>query len=254
MSMLMMRRWLLLIVLSSSPLIVPIAAQAGGIVPIGPFVGTDSENFDNTGVDGATQTLSVFGGLATIQNLTSGGALKVERSSSLDGLLQVPRSAPWMVGQLGIAEWTFAQPVSEFGGYFANNSRFNDAVVDFYDPSGSRIGELSATIPNTPLTWTWNGWRSDKPIGSVVITGNDAGFLHGFIWYDDFQLTVAPNAVPEPGSLVLLATAGLVLAPWACRTLQSGCRQLYPSTGGIAAPMRLTHKAGSPCHKRFWAP
>ena len=71
---------------------------------IGPFVGTNSENFDNTGVEGATQTLNVFGGLATIQNLTSGGALKVELSSSLDGVLEVPRSAPWMVGQLGIAD------------------------------------------------------------------------------------------------------------------------------------------------------
>src|SRR6516165_6515382 len=117
-----MRRSLLWFAMAA-PLSVPVTSQAG-LITIAPFVGTDSENFDNTGVDGATQTLSVFGGLATIQNLTSGGALKVERSSSLDGVLQVPRSAPWMVGQLGIAEWTFAQPVSEFGGYFANNSRF----------------------------------------------------------------------------------------------------------------------------------
>ena len=101
------------------------------------------------------------------------------------------------------------QPVSEFGGYFANNSRFPDAVVDFYDRSGSLIGELSATIPKAALTWTWNGWRSDTPIGSIVITGNDAGFFHGFIWYDDFEVTVAPSAVPEPASWALLATACL---------------------------------------------
>jgi hypothetical protein len=192
----------------------PLAAQAGGITPIGPFVGSSSEDFEHTGVDGATQTLTVFGGLATIKNLTSGGALKVERSSSLDGLLQVPRSGSWMVGQLGIAEWDFAKPVSDFGGYFANNSRFSDAVVDFYDTAGSPIGELSATIPNTVLTWTWNGWHSDIPIGEIVITGNDAGFLHGFIWYDDFQLNLAPASVPEPSSWVLLATATCALAPW----------------------------------------
>src|SRR5947209_20055484 len=135
------RRSLLWIALST-PLFVPRAAQAG-IVPIGPFVGTSSENFDSTGVDGATQTLTVFGGLATIQNLTAGGALKVERSSSLDGDLVVPRSDPWMVGQLGIARWTFSQPVSEFGGYFENNSRFDDAAVDFYDTGGSLIGSLT---------------------------------------------------------------------------------------------------------------
>jgi len=216
-----MRRLLLLSVMSCS-LFVPTMAQGGGIVPIGPFVGTNSENFNNTGVEGATQTLTVFGGLATIQNLTAGGALKVEMSSSLDGVLETPRSPPWMVGQLGIAQWTFAQPVSEFGGYFANNSRFPDAVVDFYDVSGSLIGELNATIPNAPLTWTWNGWQSDTPIGKIMITGNDAGFLHGFIWYDDFELTVTSTVVPEPASWALLAAASLVLAPWACRRFMIG--------------------------------
>jgi hypothetical protein len=100
---------------------------------------------------------------------------------------------------------------------FTNNSRFNDAVVDFYDPTGSLIGSLTATIPDTALTWTWNGWRSDTPIGRIVITGNDAGFLKGFIWYDDFPLTVAPSTVPEPRSWAWLTTAGLLLVPLACR-------------------------------------
>jgi hypothetical protein len=192
-----------------------------GIVSIDPFVGTSSENFDNTGVEGATQSLNVFGGLATITNLTSGGALKLERSSSLDGDLVVPRSDPWMVGQLGIAQWTFSSPVSDFGGYFENNSRFDDAVVDFYDKSGSLIDTLSATIPKDAQEWTWNGWHSDTPIGKIVITGNDAVFFHGFIWYDDFEVNVA--SVPEPSSWVLLATACLLSAPWACRRASSRC-------------------------------
>src|SRR5262245_25137662 len=106
-----MRMWLmhrsLLWFAMSAPLLMPIVSQAG-IISIDPFVGTNSENFDQTGVDGATQTLDVLGGLATIRNLTSGGALKVERSSSLNGDLVEPRSPPWMLGQLGIAEWTFA--------------------------------------------------------------------------------------------------------------------------------------------------
>jgi hypothetical protein len=188
-----------------------------GIVSIEPFVGTNSENFDNTGVDGATQSLKVLGGLATIKNLTSGGALKVERSSSLDGDLVLPRSDPWMVGQLGIAEWTFSTPVADFGGYFENNSRFDDAVVDFYDKSGTLIDTLSATIPKDAQTWTWNGWHSDTPIGKIVITGNDAVFLHGFIWYDDFEANVAIASVPEPASWVPLVSACLLSVPWTCR-------------------------------------
>jgi hypothetical protein len=126
-----------------------------------------------------------------------------------------------MVGQLGIAEWTFATPVSEFGGYFENNSRFDNAVVDFYDNSGSLIDSLSATIPKGTPTWTWNGWRSDTPLQRLVMTGNDAGFLHGFIWYDDFELIVASASVPEPASWLLLATASLLSAPWATRRFRS---------------------------------
>jgi hypothetical protein len=91
------------------------------------------------------------------------------------------------------------------------------AIVDFYDRGRSLIGEVSATIPDAALTWTWNGWRSDTPIASIVIAGNDVGFFNGFIWYDDFQLTVSASSVPEPPSCILLATAGLVLAARAIR-------------------------------------
>jgi len=230
MTMLKILRWLPCIALSVG--LSATNVSVAGIIPIGPFAGASSEDFDNTGVEGATQTLDVSGGLATIRNLTAGGALKVELSSSLDGDLVVPRSAPWMVGQLGIAEWTFAQPVSQFGGYFENNSRFDDAVVDFYDRSGSLIESLTATIPKDAQDWTWNGWHSDTPIGRIVITGNDAAFFHGFIWYDDFEATLAPTAVPEPASWTLLAIAGLVSAPWACRWFtrrdRSRVRRLMP--------------------------
>jgi hypothetical protein len=193
------------------------AISRAGIVTIGPFAGTNSENFDNTSVDGAKQVLDVLGGLATIRNLTSGGALKVERSSSLDGDLVVRRSAPWMVGQLGIAEWTFSRPVSDFGGYFENNSRFDDANVDFYDKSGALLGSRSATVPKDAQTWTWNGWHSDTPTAKLVITGNDAVFLHGFIWYDDFEMNVAAAGVPEPTSWALVASAAVFSAPWVFR-------------------------------------
>ena len=129
-------RRLLLVLSMSSSLFVPTAAWAGGIVPIGPVCRNEFRKLRQHGGRWRDADSDRLRGLATIQNLTSGGALKVERSSSLDGVLEVPRSAPWMVGQLGIAEWTFATPVSQFGGYFANNSRFPDAVVDFYNHLG----------------------------------------------------------------------------------------------------------------------
>ena len=70
--MLKILRWLSCITLSVG--LSATNVSLAGIIPIGPFVGTSSEDFDNTGVEGATQTLDVFGGLATIRNLTAGGA------------------------------------------------------------------------------------------------------------------------------------------------------------------------------------
>jgi hypothetical protein len=227
------------------PFLVATPPALAGIVTIGPFTGTNSENFDNLGVDGATQTLNVLGGIATIQNLTSGGALKVERSSSLDGDLVVPRSPPWMVGQLGIAQWTFSKPVSDFGGYFENNSRVDDAVIDFYGQSGALLGELTVTDPHLAQMWTWNGWHSDTPIAQVVITGNDVGFLNGFIWYDDFQANVAPSSVPEPASWALLTAPCLVAAVRACRRAVRSRRLAARHDASVRLPSEMTDRSST---------
>jgi hypothetical protein len=235
----------LFVLFALPPVLIATQPLNAGIVPIGPFTGTNSENFDHLGVDGATQTLSVLGGIATIQNLTSGGALKVEMSSSLDGDLVVPRSPPWMVGQLGIARWTFSSPVSEFGGYFQNNSRFDDAVVDFYDGSGSLLGELDATIPKATSNWTWNGWHSDIPISTIVITGNDVGFLNGFIWYDDFQANVALSSVPEPASWALLTVPCLVAATRACRRAVRSRRLAARHDASVRLPSEMTDRSST---------
>jgi hypothetical protein len=174
---------LLLAALSISP------PARGDVVPIDSFVGVLSENFDDF-PEGAKQVVQILEGFGRVGNLTDGGALKVEYSSSLDGILVVPHSPPLMMGQLGISVWKFHRPVTQFGSYFANNSRFDDAQVDFYDENADLIDSVTATVPNTG-EWTWNGWESDVPIKHIVITGNDAGFLNGFIWFDDVQVIPA---------------------------------------------------------------
>jgi hypothetical protein len=179
------------------------------ITLLNPFQGTLSEGFDHLGITGAQQEVSIFDRTASVTNLTQGGALKLEYSSSLNGVLVTPRSAPLMLGQIGISEWVFNTPLSEFGGYFQNNSRFDDATVDFYDLSDTLIGSLTASVPKNRRAWTWNGWQSDIPIHRIVITGNDVAFYHGFIWFDDVQ---AMAIVPEPSSLPLLGLAGVLLS------------------------------------------
>jgi hypothetical protein len=203
--------WLLLAVLPYSALV------RGDVIPIGPFPGAFSESFDHLNALEAQQQLTIMGGFATVRNLTPGGALKWESSSSLDGVLVTPHSPPKMLGQLGISEWDFNAPLSRFGSYFANNSRFDDAQVHLYDADGGLIDSVTATIPISSRGWTWNGWESTVPIQSIVVVGNDTEFLNGFIWFDDAQAT----PVPEPFSLMLLGLSGLIGALIYC---SNSCR------------------------------
>ena len=186
-------------------------AARADIIPIGPFQGALSDDF-NSYSPGFIQQQSIMGNAGTVLNLTQGGSLLLAFSSSLGGRLVLPHSPPLMLGQLGISEWEFKDPLVRFDGYFANNSRFDDARVDFFDVNGRLIDSLTATVPVTqfPGDWTWNGWQSDVPIKRFVVTGNDAEFFNGFIWFDDVQATPAV-AVPEPSSLVCLGLSGLVL-------------------------------------------
>jgi hypothetical protein len=186
-------------------------AARGDVILIGPFQGKLSEDF-NSITQTKYQDLSIMGGAATVHNLTPGGALAIEFSSSLGGRLLSSHSPPFMLGQLGISEWEFTEPVVQFGGYFGNNSRFDDARIDFFDVNGGLIDSLTVTVPKArfPQDWTWNGWQSDVPIKSFVVTGNDTVFVSGFIWFDDVQATPA-SVIPEPSSLALFGWSGLVV-------------------------------------------
>jgi RNA polymerase sigma factor (sigma-70 family) len=179
-----------------------IASRPGPITQLGPFQGTASDGFDNLGSDVTQQGISILGSTVTVSNLTRNGALKLVGASSLGGVLVTAHSSPSMLGQLGISEWVFSTPVTKFGAYFANNSRFDDATVDFYDAGDNLIGSETAKVPKGLRGWTWNGWQSDAPIHRLVVTGKDAGFLHGFIWFDDVQVAT----VPRPACTITCST------------------------------------------------
>jgi hypothetical protein len=179
------------------------ATTRADVVPIGPFQGTMSENFDNLNLGVTNQQISVFGGTTTVTNLTNGGALKLAFGSTLGGVTVTARSAPTMLGELGITSWVFSTPLSKFGGYWQNNSRFDDAQVAFYDVAGNLLATETATDPHATPNWTWNGWQSSVPVAKLVITGNDTEFFNGFIWLDDMQATPGAPAVPEPSTFAL---------------------------------------------------
>lgn len=204
-----MLRFLRKAVISSMILLSLVTPAWPQITPIAPFTGTHFDNFNNIGPGGSGgfQQIDVFNGFATVVNTTAGGALKLEFSSMLGSDLVVPRSPPLIFGQIGISEWTFDLPISRFGGYWENNSRFDNAVVQFFDSGNNLIGSTTATVPRFAQAWTWNGWQSTTPISKLTVTGNDVEFLNGFIWWEDFNVTVA--SVPEPGTWALLGLACL---------------------------------------------
>jgi RNA polymerase sigma factor (sigma-70 family) len=171
----------------------PQRTGSGPIAQSGPFQGGASEGFDAAGAEVTRQGISILGGMATVSNLTDRGALKIVAGSSLGGVPVTARSPSYMLGQVGISEWVFSTPLTKFGAWFANNSRFDDAKVDFYDVKDSLIGSARARVPKSFRGWSWNGWQSDVPIHRLVVTGNDAGFMHGFIWFDDVQVVTAPQ-------------------------------------------------------------
>jgi hypothetical protein len=187
----------------------PAAGQ--GVTSVGPFTGSLSENFDTLGFSfgSAHSQMTIFGGFGTVRKLTAAGSIKYEFDSNLGGDQVNNRSNPAMIGQLAISEWSFATPVSRFGGYWENNSRFDDARVDFYDANGALLDTETALVPKAAQAWNWNGWESEVPIGRIVVTGNDVAFLNGFIWYDDME--VVPARVPEPTVVLLAAGAGYAL-------------------------------------------
>ncbi len=184
------------------------------VTPIGPFTGTATEGFNVLPFDPSYQQYSIMGGLGLVRNIHPQGALKYEMSSTRGGDTVTPRTGVTFGGQIGISEWTFTQPLFQFGAYWENNSRFDGAVATFYDTANTLVATLNLNDPKDAQAWTWNGWQFDVPVNKFVITGNDTLFYSGFIWYDDATAIFSTAAVPEPASWMLLGAVALAITSY----------------------------------------
>lgn len=180
------------------------AAGFGAVTTIGPFTGEFHDTFDQYDNVNALLSLSVFDGHGSIDMLDPEGAIKIEFASQLGSDLVLPIS-DMMIGQLGIAEWKFPQPAYRFGGYWENNSGASNATVRFYDASNNLLDTLIAMVPRSAQQWTWNGWQSDVPFSRIHVTGN--GLINGFIWYENMEVSFAPEPTTAAGSLAGLMAA-----------------------------------------------
>ena len=160
------------------------------VTPSPPFVGDAADTFNQHNGVMATQSLGVCSGAGVLNNLTSGGAIKVEFSSTFGDDLVSPIS-DMMAGQLGVGQWHFTKPLTAFGAWWENNGGADDATVRFYDARGVLLDTVIASVPAAAQAWTWNGWTSNTPFTRVEVTGN--GVLNGFLWYENVQVTFAPD-------------------------------------------------------------
>lgn len=178
-----------------------IAADASAAIrAIGPFAAQRVDTFDSQPFVPSAQSLVVLDGVSTVRNLTTGGAIKTEFSSSFNGDLVKPLSGI-MIGQIGVSEWTFTSGQRRFGGMFENNSGVDGGTIEFYDAFGTLLGTQQLDCPAKPDGWRWNGWESDAAFTRIKIIGN--GIFNGFLWFENVQI----SSVPGPSVMSLLAAA-----------------------------------------------
>ena len=100
---------------------------------------------------------------------------------------------------IGSVIFLFNESVTEFGGYFSTVEATPGATIVFRDKNDAEI----ATLPMTcvPAVWTWQGWHSDTPIGSVEIIGVGAPPFSGALDFDDLRVTLASAPCSLPGDI-----------------------------------------------------
>lgn len=172
------------------------------ITPVAPFTGDRSEplNYPGTTIVASfpifanTASLDSFNGQAT--------AIHYLLSDTFIGDLVTPRTGSHILGfTSGPGIFVFDEPVRRFGSYFNNNSGSDDATCEFFGADGSLLGTAVARTPAAGNQWVWNGWESDIPIARIAVTGN--GTIHGFLWFDDLEVSRVPT--PGVGAALLAA-------------------------------------------------
>lgn len=180
-------------------------AAHADVTPIGEFTGEFWENFEDIAPPGGYGgAMNIFGGAGTVADTLANTVVIATSVASADTNWEnVYPYNGFLMGltPTGWTRFTFNTPVMQFGGYFGSAAIQSGGTVTFRDEEGTVLTTLPISIPE--MEWNWHGWQSDVPIGSVEIHSSASPGLP--LVFDDLQASV----VPAPGSLALLAFAGV---------------------------------------------
>jgi hypothetical protein len=190
---------------------IPFVFLAGNLIAqvtlVPPFVGTNSETWEEFGETGLPDGTIILGGLATI----SGRAMGTEEhflmcsvvAKPSDGQLLMDSDRPTTAFTI-----SFSQPISAFGAYWGsgyhcqNCCGFPDAssIITFYDVNGNVVGsdsfkyspKKSKNGKRKPFAaLMWRGYQFSTPVKTIVRVAGDGS--EGFA-VDGLQATVASTA------------------------------------------------------------
>ncbi|UYV13290.1 MAG: hypothetical protein NCW75_03155 [Phycisphaera sp.] len=150
------------------------------VTPIGPFDGERNETFEGfpTGSFGTGETRRV---LEDTADLGAGpdGRMVVDDYWGFICVLECCELFPFAGARSAgssseAGRYDFDEGIVRFGGYMGTNVFDADRpapMAEFYDASGTLVGEDEIDLGGRCGRWAWNGWEFDRPVRHVILRG-----------------------------------------------------------------------------------
>lgn len=176
-------------------------SAAADVTAVPEFIGERSEFFETGNPGTFPGPMPIFQGTATMDDSLAHIAVVAFNWFGPAGTILPQRGALFGGTVAGATLFQFSSPQRMFGAYFNTVGTLPGGTINFRDASGAVVG--TAQLGVQPVTWIWQGWRSDAPFTSIEVIG--AGVPGISMQYDSMQV----SSIPAPASLGLLGLTTL---------------------------------------------